>query len=162
MEELPAGTTDDGLLEHCFGENAPRGKGKRTINADEMSASSGLFAKIIKASQTAKCANDVEIDMESSTPVPQNFPDDLQVQPTVTYWKNANAYRIKTTYSYSFADGRPRTVVAKLTYFHEDGKPSQRILQDPQIQWKGPPPGVMYKMLAGTSYTDKLVIRFTQ
>lgn len=84
------------------------------------------------------------------------------MQPIVTYFKNANAYRITNTYSYSFADDRPRKVVVNLRYFHENGKPSQEILADPMIEWQGPPPWVKYKMRAGTSYRETLTIRFTK
>lgn len=77
MEELPAGTTDDGLLEHCFGENASRGKGKRTINVDEMSASSGLFAKIIKVrgikEGLANAANARAVALPDSGQRPNHF-----------------------------------------------------------------------------------------
>lgn len=51
MEDLLVGTTDEELLENCFGETAPRIKGKRTIKVKEMPASSDLFAKIIKVRQ---------------------------------------------------------------------------------------------------------------
>lgn len=54
MEELPVGTTDEILVEHCFGESAPRSEGKRIISVDEMSASGDLFAKIIKVRGSEK------------------------------------------------------------------------------------------------------------
>ncbi|KAH7705384.1 hypothetical protein AAVH_27411 [Aphelenchoides avenae] len=126
-----------------------------------MSASDDLFAKIIQASQAATFANDLEIDIESPSHMRQASPAGLQVQPTVTYWKNANAYRISTNYSYSFADGRPRRVVVSLRYFHANGKPPQRILQDPEIEWQGLPPWIKKKMRAGTSYREILTILFT-
>ncbi|KAH7705383.1 hypothetical protein AAVH_27410 [Aphelenchoides avenae] len=158
MEELPAGTTDEGLLEQLFGESAPRTACKRIIGVKQSRLQGRLG---LLASQTTIPKNDVEIDIELSSLVRQSFPPDLQIQPTYNCFKNANAYHVKTTYSCSFADVRPRTLVVLLSYFDENGTPPQSLLEDPLIEWRGPPPGIKYKMRAGTLYTDKLIVTFT-